>query len=88
VRKIWYAYLVRCKDNSLYCGTTNNIERRVHVHNTRTAAKYTAGRTPVVLVYTEKCGTQSAACAREYVIKHLTKKRKEKLVAKYNKEAN
>jgi len=80
---LWYVYLVRCKDKSLYCGTTNDIQHRVHMHNMKIGAKYTAGRTPVVLVYTEKCGTQSSACVREYRIKQMTKEEKENLAAQY-----
>jgi putative endonuclease len=84
--KNWYVYLVRCKDNSLYCGTTNNVERRVHAHTMQTGAKYTASRAPVTLVYTELCGTQSLACIREYEIKHMTKEQKENLVADYSED--
>jgi putative endonuclease len=82
--ELWYAYLVRCSDNSLYCGTTNDILRRVKLHNMQTGAKYTAARTPVVLVYAEECQNQSAACVREYAIKRMTKAQKEKLAADYS----
>ena len=46
---IWYVYLLRCTDNTLYCGITNDLDRRIAQHNAGTGAKYTRGRTPVIL---------------------------------------
>ncbi len=84
---MYYVYLIRCKDNSLYCGQTNNIENRIREHNeSKTkSARYTRGRGPVVLVYTEKVKTLSQALKREHEIKQLTKQKKELLVQNLNK---
>jgi putative endonuclease len=74
-------YIVRCSDNSLYTGITNDLHRRVKAHNEGRGAKYTSSRRPVVLVYEEQCRTKSAALKRETQIKGWTKARKEALVA-------
>ncbi|REL36849.1 GIY-YIG nuclease family protein [Thalassotalea euphylliae] len=78
----WYVYLLRCADNSLYCGVTTDLNRRVIEHNqspTR-GAKYTRVRRPVELVYSETHASKSLACQREYAIKQLSKSKKEVLV--------
>lgn len=75
-----YTYMVRCKDGTLYTGWTNNIERRMEAHNSRTGAKYTKSRRPVKLVYCEEFPTKEEAMKREYAIKHMKKKEKEKMV--------
>ncbi|REL28342.1 GIY-YIG nuclease family protein [Thalassotalea euphylliae] len=78
----WYVYLLRCADNSLYCGVTTDLSRRVIEHNqspTR-GAKYTRVRRPVELVYSESQASRSLACQREYAIKQLSKQQKEALV--------
>ncbi len=78
----WFVYMVRCADNSLYTGITNNIERRIdeHNHNNRIASAYVRARRPVVLVYRESHQTRSQATKREYQIKQLSRKEKEILV--------
>ena len=75
-----YTYMVRCKDGTLYTGWTNNIERRMEAHNSGTGAKYTKSRRPVKLVYCEEFPTKEEAMKREYAIKHMEKKEKEKMV--------
>ena len=75
----WYVYMVRCRDNSLYTGCTNDLSRRLAVHNAGKGAKYTKSRLPVLLVYQEKCEDKSAALKREWAIKTLTKTEKEDL---------
>lgn len=79
---MYYFYILRCKDNSLYCGQTKNIEKRVEEHNTHSkkTAKYTRGRRPVRLVYFEKYETLSDVLKREYEVKQWNKKKKEALV--------
>lgn len=79
---MYYVYLLRCKDNSLYCGQTNNLKKRIDEHNDskNISTKYTRSRRPVKLVYSEKYKTLSQALKREYVIKSLTKKQKEILI--------
>jgi len=75
----WYVYMVRCRDNSLYTGYTDDPERRLAVHNAGKGAKYTKSRLPVQLVYREECPDKSTALKREYAIKQLSKTEKENL---------
>ncbi|MDT4037457.1 GIY-YIG nuclease family protein [Staphylococcus hominis] len=75
-----FVYIVRCSDNSLYTGYTNNIEVRINKHNAGKGAKYTKTRRPVVLVYQEMYETKSEALHREYEIKTFTRQRKLKLI--------
>lgn len=74
----WFCYLLRCADDTLYCGITNDLEKRLAAHNAGTASKYTRSRVPVELVFAESCADRSAASKREMEIKSL--KRAEKLV--------
>ena len=74
---IWYVYIIECKDNSLYTGITNNLSKRLEVHNSGKGAKYTKTRLPVKLVYKEIYGTKEESLKRESEIKKL--KRREKL---------
>ena len=76
-----YVYIIRCDDNSLYTGYTTDIERRVREHNNGNGAKYTRGRTPVSLEYSEKYESRSNAMSREYEIKQLSRKEKENLLS-------
>jgi putative endonuclease len=78
--KKWYIYILRCADGTLYTGSTDDVERRVAVHNSGKGAKYTRGRTPVEVVYTEECESYSAALKREYAIKQLSRGEKIKLI--------
>lgn len=78
----WYVYMVRCSDNSLYTGYTNDIKRRENAHNTGKGAKYTKTRRPVRLVYWEEFADRSDALKRECAIKKLTKQQKELLLQK------
>ena len=79
---MYFVYLLRCKDNSLYCGQTNNLKKRIHEHNfsNTKSAKYTKGRRPVTLLYFEKFTTVSDALKRECKIKKLSKEKKELLI--------
>lgn len=76
----WYVYMLRCRDGTLYTGCTDDVERRVAVHNSGKGAKYTRSRLPAVLVYREECPDKSAALKREYAIKQLRKSRKEQMI--------
>lgn len=76
-----YTYIVRCKDNTLYTGWTNDLEKRMHAHNEGKGAKYTKSRKPVTLVYYEAFQTKEEAMSREYHIKRLSRKEKEKLIS-------
>ena len=77
MNKVWFVYLLRCGDGSLYCGITDDVLRRLEAHRSGKGAKYTRGRGPLELVYTEECESYSAALKREAAIKKL--KRQEKL---------
>lgn len=83
-----YAYLVRCSDNSLYAGWTNDIEKRLKSHNAGTGAKYTRARLPVTLAYLETFDTKSEAMKREAALKKLTHQQKEQLVLEWNNSAD
>ena len=74
-----YTYMVRCRDGSLYTVWTTDIEKRIKAHNEGKGAKYTRSRRPVKLVYYEIFATKKEAMSREYAIKRLKKKAKEKL---------
>lgn len=75
----WYVYMVRCRDNSLYTGYTNDPQRRLAVHNAGKGAKYTRSRLPVTLVYEQACPDRQSAQKQEYALKQLTKAQKEAL---------
>lgn len=76
----WFVYFVRCKDDSLYCGVTTDIERRELEHNqTNKGAKYTRVRRPVSMVYHKECDSRSEACKEEVRLKKLSKAQKEVL---------
>ena len=71
---IWYLYVVRCRDDSLYTGITVDVERRVHEHNTsRRGAKYTRSKRPVTLIYSEALSDRSSAQKRENSFKRLSR---------------
>ena len=74
----WICYLLRCADDTLYCGVTNNLDKRIAAHTAGTAAKYTRARRPVELVFMQDCSDKSTALKREMEIKNLS--RTEKLV--------
>lgn len=75
---MYFCYIVRCSDNSLYTGITTDIKRRIKEHNsTSKGAKYTRVRAPVKLVYSEKLNSRSEAMKREIAIKKLSRVQKE-----------
>ncbi len=78
----YFFYILRCSDNTLYCGQTNDLERRIQEHNfdKNKSAKYLRGRTPAKLVYSEKYPTLQEAMRREAEIKRWPKVKKEALV--------
>lgn len=75
-----YTYLVECADGTLYCGWTNDLEKRMLAHNRGKGAKYTKPRLPVKLVYYEEFETKEEAMKREWSIKQLTRKQKDALI--------
>ncbi len=86
MNKNWYVYFLRCADNSLYCGVTTDVKRRLLEHNqcNKRSAKYTRVRRPVVLSYVEACESRQSACQREYQLKQFSKAKKEHLVAHFD----
>jgi len=77
---MWVVYIVRCKDNSFYCGITQDVKARVDRHNEGKGAKFTRTRKPVELLYSEELPTKSAALKREIEIKNFSRKNKIKLI--------
>lgn len=73
---MWYVYLLKCSDDTIYVGITNDLEKRVAKHNNKTGAKYTRGRTPVVLIKFFEINTKSEALKEEYRIKQLSRQQK------------
>lgn len=82
-----YVYLLLCSDGSYYCGYTSDPERRLRQHNAGQGAKYTRGRGPCRLVYTEKCASRGEALRRECALKRLTHEEKAALAEAQRKES-
>ena len=78
-----YTYMVECSDGTLYTGWTNNIEKRIEIHNEGKGAKYTRSRLPVELKYYETFATKREAMQREYQIKQLSRQDKLKLIKEF-----
>ncbi len=76
-----YTYVVRCADDSLYCGWTNHLKERIDAHNSGKGAKYTKSRRPVELVYYEQFETREEAMRREAAIKRMSRAEKLRLIA-------
>lgn len=79
-------YILKCSDDSLYTGWTNDIRHRLKMHNEGKGAKYTRGRGPVELVYLEEFETKQEAMSREAKIKQLSRKEKLLLIETYQQE--
>ena len=76
----WYVYLLQCSDDSLYCGVTTDLERRVQEHNNGIGCRYTKSRLPVRLVWSAETPGKSEAYKEEYRIKRMSKTAKKELV--------
>lgn len=76
-----YVYILECADKTFYTGWTNDLEKRIKTHNEGKGAKYTKYRLPVKLIYYEEFENKIDAMKREYAIKRLTRKQKEKLTS-------
>ena len=85
MEKTWCVYILECADGTLYTGITNDLANRLKAHNDGKGAKYTRGRGPLELVYTEHAESHSAAAKREYEIKQLTKQQKIALCNNWSK---
>jgi len=79
-RPSWYVYVLRCRDGSLYTGSTNDLGRRVKCHATGAGARYTRSRLPVKLVYREHAKNRGAALRREAALKRLSRAEKLNLI--------
>lgn len=77
----FYTYILRCSDNTLYTGWTNDIDKRIEAHNSGMGGKYTRSRRPVGLFYLEEYETKREAMSRECAIKKLSRAQKFALVA-------
>lgn len=78
---MYYTYMIRCEDNSLYTGMTNNLEKRINEHISKNGAKYTKSHNAIKLETAWKSKDKSLACKLEYHIKTLSKQQKESLIA-------
>jgi putative endonuclease len=79
----WTVYILQCADNTLYTGITNDLDKRLSAHQSGKGAKYTKGRGPLTVMYTEITTNKSDALKRELEIKSLNKKQKQLLIASY-----
>ena len=77
---MWIVYIIRCQDQSLYIGITTNLKKRLEKHQSGKGAKYTRGRGPFKLVYTESYPNRSQATKREYSLKNLSHSKKMYLI--------
>ncbi len=75
-----YTYIVKCSDKTFYTGWTNDLKKRIEMHNSGKGAKYTKARLPVELVYYEAFDTKEEAMSREWHIKRLSRSEKQKLI--------
>ncbi|MDN4608872.1 GIY-YIG nuclease family protein [Sporosarcina highlanderae] len=77
-----FFYVLECKDGTYYAGYTNDLEKRVRVHNEGKGAKYTRARIPVRCIYMESFETKREAMRAEYQFKQLTRNAKERYMRK------
>ena len=80
MKHAWQLYILACKDGSLYTGITNDVQARVAAHEQGTGAKYTRGRGPFEVMYTESFPSRSEASKRELAVKKLSKEQKLKMI--------
>ena len=83
---MYFAYLVRCADGTLYGGYTTDLQKRLAAHNSGKGAKYTRSRLPVELVWWEECETREAAMSREWHVKRLSRAEKLKRAENFHPE--
>ena len=83
MEKKYFAYVLKCSDGTYYSGYTTDIKKREDTHNKGKGAKYTRSRLPVSMVYFEQFSTKSEAMSREYHLKQLSHKEKEKIFFDY-----
>ena len=79
----WVVYILKCADDTLYTGITNDLAVRIAAHSEGTGAKYTKGRGPFEIAYVENCEDRSHASSREFAIKKLSRAAKLALIQVY-----
>ena len=82
-QKPWYVYIVKCSDDRLYTGISNDVQKRIAAHNKGMGCRFTKYRHPVILLFQEECGTKSVARKRELEIQGFSRSKKLDLVSKY-----
>ena len=82
----WFVYILRCGDGTLYTGMTDDVPRRLAAHRAGKGAKYTRGRGPLELLYTQQLPDRSAALRREAEIKRLRREEKERMIARWREQ--
>jgi putative endonuclease len=85
MENLYFTYILKCADDTLYCGFTDDLEKRLSCHNAKKGAKYTKGRLPVSLVYFESFTLKSDAMKREYRIKQMSRQEKLDLIYSFKK---
>ncbi|MEX2515220.1 MAG: GIY-YIG nuclease family protein [Candidatus Paceibacterota bacterium] len=78
---LWFVYILKCSDGTLYTGITTDVDRRLAEHQAGTASKYTSAKGAEKMVYVEEVTNRSAASAREAEIKKLSRPQKERLIS-------
>ena len=78
---MWWVYVLRCSDGSLYCGISNDVERRLRAHNAGKGSRYVRSRRPATLVFSWQVDSKSQALKDEHAFKKLTKAKKEAVLA-------
>ena len=84
---IWFVYVARCADGTLYCGIARDVAARIAEHDAGLGAKYTRGRGPLTVVLVRRCRGKGRALRLEHAIKQLTRPHKEALLAMPNRLA-
>jgi putative endonuclease len=77
---VWYVYVARCADDTLYCGIARDVARRIAQHDAGTGARYTRGRGPLRVVAVRRCADHGRALRLEHAIKQLSRADKAALV--------
>ena len=82
MKDVWFVYIVRCSDASLYTGIARDVAARIAQHDAGKGARYTRGRGPLALCAARKCTSKGDALRLELAIKRLPREMKERLVEK------
>jgi putative endonuclease len=82
---MWFVYIIKCIDGSLYTGSTTNLEKRFKIHESGKGAKYTRSHKPETIVFFKKYAKKILALRKEREIKKLTRKEKLNFIEKQSK---